>query len=261
MSKTIIYYTDHRVKEPLFTACQKQLVRAAEGRPIVSVSHRPIDLGHNIAIGRKKSSWLLLYKQLLVGVENAKTKYVAMAEHDCLYPPGHYDFVPPRDDTFYYNENALFVQWSDDNHPELKGMYSRWPKRRLALSAMTCNRDLLLETLNERLDLLDQDREMVRDIVFAGEPGLSKLRSEESKRVRQRAQRWAKSGRPVYLKQFMKEQLDKEKYDIFHTEIPYLDVRHESNFTGPRRGRRRTFEVPFWGKFEEVINGNKIDHT
>lgn len=246
MDTTIVYYTDHSLSEPLFTVCQRQLVKASGGRPIVSVSHTPIDLGHNIAIGKKKRSWLLLYKQLLLGVENAKTKYVAMAEHDCMYPPEHFDFIPPRDDTFYYNENTRFVQWSDTNHQELKGMYSKWPKQRLALSSLICNRELLERTINERLDLLDKDRKLVREIVFAGEPGLSKMRVQE-------ARKWASSGRPVYLKQFLKKQLDSEKYDIFKTKIPYLDIRHEANFTGPRRGRERTFDIPYWGDFKEVI--------
>ena len=243
---TIVYYTDHSLGEPLFSACQRQLVKSANGKPIISVSHTPIDLGHNIAIGKKKRSWLLLYKQLLLGIEAAETKYVAMAEHDCMYPADHFDFVPPRDDTFYYDENALFMQWSETSHPDLKGMYSRWPKQRLALSSLVCNRQLLGDTINERLDLLDKDRKLVREIVFAGEPGLSRLRIES-------ARRWAESGRPVYLKQFLKDQLDKEQYDTFHSENPYLDIRHDGNFTGPRRGRERTFDNPYWGRFEELL--------
>ena len=126
-STTVIYYTDHSLAEPLFTFCQRHLKRTAGDLPIVSVSHTPLDLGKNIAIGKKKSSSLQLYKQLLLGVENADTQYVAMAEHDCLYTPEHFAFVPERDDTFYYNENTMFVQWAQKNHPDLKGMYSRWP--------------------------------------------------------------------------------------------------------------------------------------
>ena len=256
---TIVYYTDHSLGEPLFSACQRQLVKSAKGKPIISVSHTPIDLGHNIAIGKNKRSWLLLYKQLLLGIEAADTKYVAMAEHDCMYPSEHFGFIPPKGDTFYYDENALFLQWSETNHPELKGMYSRWPKQRLALSSLVCDRQLLIDTINERLDLLAKDRKLVREIVFAGEPGLSKLRVDDDPKIQKRIRRlkegrkWADSGRPVYLKQFLKDQLDKEKYDTFHSENPYLDIRHDGNFTGPRRGRERTFDNPYWGRFEELV--------
>ena len=254
---TIVYYTDHSLGEPLFSACQRQLVKSAKGKPIISVSHTPIDLGTNIAIGKKKRSWLLLYKQLLLGIEAADTKYVAMAEHDCMYPAEHFDFIPPRDNTFYYDENALFMQWSETKHIELKGMYSRWPKQRLALSSLVCNRQLLIDTINERLDLLDKDRKLVREIVFAGEPGLSRLRLDDDPKIKKRvkrAQRYAESGEPFYLKQYLKEQLDKEKYDTFNSEIPYLDIRHDGNFTGARRGRERTFDDPYWGRFENLVN-------
>jgi hypothetical protein len=251
MTTTIIYYTDHSLGEPLFTKCQQHLVKVAGTLPIVSVSHTPIALGRNIAIGKRKRSWLLLYQQLLKGVEEATTDYVAMAEHDCLYHEEHFAFVPPRDDTFFYNENTLFVQWSDINHPDLKGMYSRWPSQRLALSSLICNRQLLLDTLNQRLDLLDKDRKLVREIVFAGEPGLSKMRVES-------ARKWAASGRSVYLKDYLKgylkAQLDLEKYDTWASEKPLLDIRHDGNFTGPRRGVRRHWDNPHWGRFAEVID-------
>jgi hypothetical protein len=250
---TILYYTDHSLSEPLFTFCQEHLKKVAGDRPIVSVSHEPIDLGKNIAIGKQKSSWLLLYKQLLLAVENADTKYVACAEHDCLYTDEHFSFRPARDDTFYYNENQMFVQWADKNHPDLKGMYSKWPGQRLALSSLICNMRLLKDTLDERLALLDKDRKLVRELVFAGEPGLSKMRAEKKIEKIEQGRRMASSGRPVYLKKYLKDQLEKEKYGVWHSEIPVLDIRHDGNFTGPRRGKRRTWNIPYWGKFEDVM--------
>lgn len=243
---TIIYFTENRLAEPLFTACQKLLIKAANGRQIISVSHKPMELGKNICIGNQKPSWLTLYKQVLIGAKVATTKYVAMAEHDCIYTDEHYSFMPPLDDTFYYNEHHYLVQYAEKSHPELKGMYSKYWKQRLALSQMICNRELLVETLNERLALLDRDRKLVRQIVFAGEPGLSKLRIEK-------ARRWAESGRPVYLKQYLQDQLDKEKYGTFKTEVPNLDIRHDGNFTGPKRGKKRTYDVHPWGRFEDLI--------
>jgi len=256
MDTTILYYTENRLREPLFSFCQRMLEKAANGRPIVSISHKPINLGINICIGVHKPSWLMLYKQLFYGVRLAKTKYVATAEHDCLYTDEHFSFKPPKDDTFYYNENNRLVQYAQDKHEELKGMYSSYWKQRLALSQMICNRELLVEMLGARLDLLDRGRkDIVKSLVFAGEFGLSDMRVKESRHKKiMQARKWAESGRPVYLKNLIKDHLDKEKYDVFKTEIPNLDIRHDSNFTGPKRGKRRTFNDPHWGKFEDLLN-------
>lgn len=240
---TIIYYTDNVLEEPIKTKCREHLVKTAEDVPIISVSQKPIKLGKNICVGEIGSNWLNLYKQLLIGLENATTKYVAMAEHDCLYSSEHFKWTPPRDDTFYYNENNWLVQWGG-NHPELNGMYSQYWGQRLALSQLVCNRKLLLDTINARLNILDKDRKLVRKTVFIGEPGLSKLRQ---------AQRLAESGRPVHLQGFLKKQLDAEKYDTFKTKIPNLDIRHGNNFTGPKRGRNRTYDLKPWGKFKDII--------
>ena len=96
----------------------------------------------------------------------AETKYVAMAEHDCFYTDEHWKFIPEKEDHFYYNENNCLVQYAQDKHPELKGMYSRYWEQRLALSQMICNRELLEDTLRKRLELLDEDRRLVRKLVF-----------------------------------------------------------------------------------------------
>ena len=215
-------------------------------------------LGTNICIGEQKTCWLLLYKQLFLGVKVADTKYVAMAEHDCMYTDEHFSFKPPKDDRFYYNENHYLVQYSQKKHIELQGMYSRYWTQRLALSQMICNRDLLEETLDRRLSLLDRDRRLVRNILFAGEPGLSKVRIENAKkesRIKKikKAQELAESGRSVYLKKYLQDALDAEKYEVFKTKIPNLDIRHDSNFTGPKRGKKRTWEIPYWGKFKDLI--------
>jgi hypothetical protein len=37
------------------------------------------------------------------------------------------------------------------------------------------------------------------------------------------------------------------------TNIPNLDIRHGSNFTGPKRGKDRCYELLYWGKFDDVI--------
>ncbi len=244
MNTTIIFCTDHSAPPDVMALVTSRL--GALDLPVVSVSHKPIDLGHNIAIGNRKRSWLTLYQQLHAGLEAATTENVHVAEHDCLYSEEHFAWEPPTDNIFYYNENVRLVEWSKGKHEKLNGQYSRFWKQRLALSQLVCNRELYLKVLKKRLDIIDKDRSLIKTVDHLGEPGVSKIN-------RSKAQRWATSGRPVYLKEFLGRILELESYETFETEIPNLDVRHDSNFTGPRRGRGRTYELPYWGRFKEIM--------
>lgn len=243
---TIIFCTDNSCPEDIFEVVIKRL-RKAE-LPIVSVSHQPLNLGKNICIGKQKRSWLTLYKQLSLGLQAATTPYIHIAEHDCLYSEEHFAWLPPEDNIFYYNENVFLVQWSRVNNSELNGMYSKFWSQRLALSQLVCNRELYLKVLERRLSIIDKDRSISKTIDHIGEPGVSKINQEE-------AQRWAASGRCVYLKSFLGRVLELEKYETFKTKIPNLDIRHDNNFTGPRRGpsRTRSFSNEYWGSFSDII--------
>lgn len=97
---TIIYYTDNSLDEKIASLCRDHLIVAAQGKPIISISQKPIKLGENICIGEIGRSHLSMYSQILAGVEKAQTKYVALVEHDCLYSPEHFNWIPPRDDVF-----------------------------------------------------------------------------------------------------------------------------------------------------------------
>lgn len=241
MSTTIICCTDNSLEAPIANLCIRHLKKSAGDLPIISVSHKPVDLGKNICIGEQKRCWLTLYRQLLAGLDAADTEWVHIAEHDCLYTDEHFAFIPSDPDAFWYNENVLLVQWSD-HLPELRGMYSRWGTRRLALSQLVCRRELLIASTEAKLAVLDEGS--VRHIKHIGEPGISHIRS---------AAKWAASGRPVYLKQFLQDQLEGEKYRTFETRIPNLDIRHNGNFTGPKRGRQRTWDHPYWGRFADLM--------
>lgn len=240
---TILYYSDNTLDSHIEKKCVDQLLVASEGKPIVSVTQKPMDLGTNICVGEIGSSWLNLYKQLKIATENATTKYVAMAENDCLYTAEHYNWVPPRDDVFYYNENCWFVQWGG-NHPELNGMYSTFWGERKALSQLICNRELLLADLTYKLELLDEHQWVKKSLLFAGEPGVTRIKE---------AQKWAKSGKGVSLMKFVDDYLQTQTSDVFRTELPNLDIRHSGNFTGPKRGKNRTYDLKPWGDFKKFM--------
>lgn len=250
MGNTIIFLTDNSLPEPLASRVKEILVKESGGVPIVSVSQKPIDLGLNVCVGEIGRSWLSLYKQMYEGVKEAITPFVCIVEHDCLYSSEHLNWTPHTNDTFYYNHNCWFVQW-DSRRPEIRGMYSYW-KRRYALSQLICSRELLKKSLEERLGLLNQGYLITKGLRGAGEFGVAD--QEAIEHPLQAAYRRANSGRSVELVQLDKY-LTPQKAEAFMTELPNIDIRHDNNFTGMRRGKNRCYELPYWGRFEKLTEG------
>lgn len=110
---TIVYYTGNREKPEFEQKIIDGIKRVAKDIPIVSVSQKPIDLGTNICVGDRGNTYLNAFRQLLIGCKEAKTKYVIMAESDCLYPDtGYFDFVPTDPNVVYTYDN-VWVLWKD----------------------------------------------------------------------------------------------------------------------------------------------------
>ena len=107
-SKGIVYYSDCRGDTDILEAAKRQLLRATNGHSIVSVTLAPIDLGRNIVLPLERGH-LTMFRQILAGLEASDADIVFLAEHDVLYHPSHFDFVPPRDDVYYYNVNTWKV--------------------------------------------------------------------------------------------------------------------------------------------------------
>lgn len=100
--KGILYYTTNRLNVRIAKKVQRNLEKM--GLPITSVSLKPMTFGRNI--------WLKLepgiktyFTQIITGLENMKEDIVFMCEHDVLYHKSHFDFIPPKTDKFYYNQN------------------------------------------------------------------------------------------------------------------------------------------------------------
>lgn len=125
---------------------QKYLLKAVGDAPIICVSFKPTIIGKNctnICIGEQKRSNYMLYKQVLMGTREAKTKYVAMAEDDMLYSPEHFAHRPPDDYTFSYDINKWSIfSW-------LKPPIVSYRVRKLMNSLIT-TKSALLKTLEER---------------------------------------------------------------------------------------------------------------
>jgi len=146
--KEIIYYTDNKLNIKLAKKCRKQLLKS--GLPIVSCSLKPLDFGKNIHY-KGKRGYLTMFKQIVAALEASDADIVFFCEHDVLYHPSHFDFVPQKEDTFYYNNNV----WKWNGTKAVK-YDSRW------LSQMCCYRKLALEHYEKRVRLIEQGNNKLR---------------------------------------------------------------------------------------------------
>ena len=177
MDISIIYYTCNYLDDhnPYFLEnTKKQLLKAADGLPIISVSHKPIDLGKNICIGDIGRSHLNIYRQILIGAKEATTEYVAMAEDDILYSYDHFhcekyvkdEFIRP--DLFLYDMNkvSLFT-WTKPP------MFSFRTNRKV-VNQLIAPRQMLIDSLEERFARLDELLKKVPEekvVKYWGDPG------------------------------------------------------------------------------------------
>jgi len=98
---TIVYYTSNTENEAFEEKIRQILLADSQGLPIISVSQRPITLGTNICVGEVGRSSYNQWRQLQIGVQAAKSKYIALAESDFLYSKEHFAFIPVDEDVFY----------------------------------------------------------------------------------------------------------------------------------------------------------------
>ncbi len=108
----ILTFSDCSIDEHILTQCRKQLIKASEGLPIVSVTRLPVDLGKNIVLPLERTM-LSLFEKIVRGLEELKTDIVYLCDDDCLYHPSHFKFIPPKKGVFYYDWNVWRVRLDD----------------------------------------------------------------------------------------------------------------------------------------------------
>jgi hypothetical protein len=124
-------------------AVQKQLLRV--GLPIVSVTLKPMDFGHNIVLPLQRSA-LTMFKQILAGLETSTADIIYFAEHDVLLHPTHFDFTPYYEDVFFYDSNF----WQVDARTG-HALTHIWR----ATSGLCAYRDLLLKHYRKRVAMVE----------------------------------------------------------------------------------------------------------
>lgn len=218
-----IYYTDLRPKPFILEYCQKTLKENCP-YPIVSTSlHRPIDFGvKNIYIPDRLRSYPTMVLQIVTALENLDTDIVFFLEHDVLYHPSHFKYLPEREDIYYYNINNYRWYVKEEFAITYSGLHS--------LSAMVCYRKTALEHFKGRLKWLEVQ-------------GWDKQRSREP--------RWGrKLGYEPGTKKMDKGGFSDEDFVVWRSEVPNIDLRHRHCFSQPKTHKEDFNHLP--ADFKEV---------
>jgi len=221
LSKGLVFYTDNRVSPDILNAVKIRLEASSNGHRLVTVSLKPLDFGENIVLNLRRGH-LAMAKQQLAGLEALDTDIVFMVEHDCLYPACHFDFTPPRKDVFYYNLNWFKVRVSDGQALHFKAKQ---------VSGLCAYRDILIEYFSNRVKGIE-----------SGEIG---------------GRRHFEPGGRHYREEGYNK-LTNHTFDTWFSEIPYVDIRHETTVTrnifdpSGYRGQVTDWtmadEIKFWGR-------------
>lgn len=218
---TIIYYTSNYIDDYFAHNVRNQLLIAASEIPIISVSQKPLKFGKNICVGDIGRNVFNIYKQILIGTIEAKTKYVAMAEDDVLYCPQHFREYRPQDDVFGYNINKWGI------YTWVKPPVFNFKDNRHCMTSLIAPRNLLIEALEERFKKYSTPESLPDR--FA-EPG----RYEDHLGVTIR------------------------KKEQWRSSIPNIIFSHEKalafGYLGTRKkmGDKRVDELPYWGNAKNI---------
>lgn len=162
--KSAIYYSCLSHDPVLELAARNNLKAATNGHEIgvVTLKER-IDFGDwSVVVDREKSGGTMHY-QILAGLERSTADYVFLCESDVFYHRSHFDFTPPRDDTFYYNTNVWRVRYSDGHAVRTDGLQQ--------VSGICASRELLLRHYRKRVELVEANGGKFDTKRMAYEPG------------------------------------------------------------------------------------------
>lgn len=151
-TKGIIFYTDNDLEPRIAQAVQNQLMLVSKklNIPIVSASLKPMPKfgTKNIYFPHLKRGYFAMFKQTLGALENSTADIIFFCEHDCLYPPSHFEFTPPTKDKFYYNQNFWKLRIQDGHalHYDTN-----------QLNGMCCYRELALKEYKQRVERVQKE--------------------------------------------------------------------------------------------------------
>lgn len=176
---TVIMLTPNLVPKKWAAFHKQKLLEAIGDTPLITVSKKPLDWGHNII--QEGYGMLNIYKQMLRAAKIAKTHWIAMADDDTLYPKSHFEYRP-KEKGYFYNLNRWHMfTWGEPIyfHKPWRGNGLMMGTRELVVKALEkrfANGDDVsgkaYHELGTRRDMLEQD--FVKGIGFyTNEPVLS----------------------------------------------------------------------------------------
>lgn len=201
MKKEIIYYSDSRLDKTIDNACKQQL--KLSGLPIVSCTLKPDYFGRNICLYGNNPGYSSMVQQILACLKASDADVVYFCEHDVLYHPSHFLFTPERDDTFYYNRNNWRWQYPDNKLVTFDELIS--------LSQLCVYREKALKHFTQRWNSMKRH-------------GWDK---KDDKNPRY-ARLW---GYEPGVKSKKRGGYNKEKWEIFWSDHPNIDIRTGTSFT------------------------------
>lgn len=243
-TKGMIYYTHNQLDEKIARPVRDQLSKISQekGIPIVSASLKKMDFGvKNIRFPSFRRGYLAMFKQILGALENSSADIIFFCEHDILYHPSHFDFMPPSEDTFYYNQNVWYLRASDGHclHYDVN-----------QLSGLCGYRSALMTHFRERFVMADEE--------------YKKLQATDGPNIEHDFDRFVRHigfepmthGRVAWKNVF--------KYESWKSEYPNVDIRYGENATG-QRWKKEQFKnqkllvnweegdaIPYWGKGKDI---------
>lgn len=207
ITKGIIYFTDNQLDEKIAKPVRDNLQNISKEHniSIVSSSLKRMDFGiKNVRFPSLKRGYLTMFKQILGALENSKSDIIFFCEHDVLYHPSHFDFIPEREDTFYYNQNVWMIRNSDGHamHYDVN-----------QVSGLCVYREAAIKHYRERYALvLEKSKELSED--------------DFNSWVRHMGFEPFTHGRVIWNTKYNME--------TWKSQLPNVDIKHGNNLTGQR---------------------------
>lgn len=237
-SKGIIYYTHNELDERITKLVQDNLTKIGKEKhiPIISATLKKSDFGDTkIYFPSLKRGYVSMFKQIVGALENSSSHIIFFCEHDVLYHPSHFDFIPTDKNTFYYNQNVWLLRGIDGHalHYDVN-----------QLSGMCGYRESLIKHFKERLEMVEKAYKELNE------------------------QEFNKFIRNMGFEPFTHNRVNWEnkfKYDTYKSEFPNVDIKHGENATGQRWRKdqyrnqqllinwQESEEIPGWGKGIDLV--------
>jgi hypothetical protein len=248
ITKGIIYYTDNQLDEKIAKPVQDRLTKIAEEKKmeIVCSSLKRMDFGtKSVRFPTMKRGYLAMFKQILGALEKSSADIIFFAEHDVLYDPSHFDFVPQNENIFYYNQNVWFLRMPDGHtlHYDVN-----------QLSGLCGYRDALIKHFRERYETTETEYNRLKALY----PNNDEFEHEFNRYIRNMG------FVPFTHNRFQWKNIF--HYDTWKSEYPNVDIKHGANATGQRWHKEQYKNqnllinwtesddtIPGWPKTQEIV--------